>query len=175
MVTVEVVEAASCRQAWVSKDALTPAIAVLTESFTPEDFVIDCDGCTACCRGHEGVKLDDGERLQFDSYKDNLGEWRVIQTSKEECVYLGELEDGTRGCTIHEYAPRRCREFDCRAAVIFFGSVGIDELVREAKLPLAVVEQGRAKLAEWNKLMNVRALSGGADLSFLLQGDDDAN
>lgn len=166
--------AGSCRQVSVSKDALTPAIAVLVDSFKSEDFVIDCDGCTACCRGHEGVKLDDGERLPFDSYKDNLGEWRVIQTDKLECVYLGELEDGTTGCTIHDHAPRRCREFDCRSAVIFFANVGLDELVREAKLPLAVVEQGRKKLDEWNKVMNVRALSGGADLSFLMKGDDDA-
>lgn len=159
----------------MSKDALTPAIAVLADSFTSEDFVIDCDGCTACCRGTEGVKVDDGERLPFDTYKDDKGEWRLKQVDGE-CVYLGQLEAyGKKGCTIHDHAPRRCREFDCRAAIIFFGSIGIDELVREAKLPLAVVEQGRAKLAEWNRTMNVRALSGGADLSFLMEGDDSAN
>jgi hypothetical protein len=166
-----VVGAASCRQAWVSKDDLTPAIAVLTESFKPEDFVIDCDGCTACCRGHEGVKLDDGERHDYISYKDDKGEWRVQQVDGE-CIYLAD--DGTKGCVIHQTAPRRCQEFDCRSAVIFFGRLGLDELVREAKLPLEVVEQGRKKLAEWNQVMNVRALSGGADLSFLMKGDDDA-
>lgn len=160
----------SCRLASVSKDQLTPAIAVLSESFKEGDFDIDCDGCTACCRGAGGVKLDVEEEVLFDSVKDDKGEWRVRQVDGV-CIYL---DDDDRGCTIHENAPRRCQEFDCRAAVIFFGSVGIDELVREAKLPLAVVEQGRAKLEEWNRTMNVRALSGGADLSFLMERKPDA-
>ena len=179
MVRQVVVVAGSCPQAWVSKDDLTPAIAVLTKSFKPEDFVIDCDGCTACCRGHEGVKLDDGERHDFISYKDDKGEWRV-QQKDGACIYLAGPDDVdhglpdsiTKGCVIHQTAPRRCQEFDCRSAVIFFGRLGLDELVREAKLPLEVVEQGRKKLHEWNQVMNVRALSGGADLSFLMQGDD---
>jgi hypothetical protein len=160
----------SCRLASVSKDALTPAIAVLSESFTEADFVIDCDGCTACCRGEAGVKVDQGEEVLFDTVKDDKGEWRLRQVDGA-CIYLDD-DDG--GCSIHEDAPRRCQEFDCRAAVIYFGNMGLDELVRDAKLPLAVVEQGRAKLAEWNRTMNVRAMSGGADLSFLVKGDDNA-
>jgi hypothetical protein len=168
----------SCRLVSVSKDALTPAIAVLTESFTERDFEIDCDGCTACCRGTEGVKVDDNERLPYDTYKDDKGEWRVKQVDGA-CMYLA-TEPGVWGCllrgpTSELPSPRRCREFDCRAAIIFFGSIGIDELVREAKLPLAVVEQGRAKLEEWNRTMNVRALSGGADLSFLMEDNPDAS
>lgn len=158
----------SCRLVSVSKDALTPAIAVLAESFTEADFAIDCDGCTACCRGVAGVKVDQGEEVLFDTVKDDKGEWRVRQVDGV-CIYL---DDDDASCTIHENAPRRCQEFDCRAAVIFFGAVGIDELVREAKLPLAVVEQGRAKLEEWNRTMNVRAVSGGADLSFLMEKPD---
>lgn len=169
MVTVVAVGAGSCRQAWVSKDALTPAIAVLSESFTEADFVIDCEGCTACCKGHDGVKLDDGELLSFDCHKDAKGEWRVDCDDAGWCTYLD-----AEGCSIHDEAPRRCQEFDCRSAVIFFGSIGIDELVREAKLPLEVVTMGRKKLDEWNQTMNVRALSGGADLSFLLKGKPDA-
>ena len=166
------VEVDSCRRVSVSKDALTPAIAVLSESFQEGDFDIDCEGCTACCRGHDGVKLDVEEEVRFDSVKDERGEWRVRNVDGA-CVYLSD-DDESPGCTIHEDAPRRCQEFDCRAAIIFFNNVGIDELVREAKLPLAVVEMGRKKLGEFNKLMNLRATSGGADLSFLMKENPDA-
>lgn len=159
----------SCRLAPVSKDALTPAVAVLQDTFTEADFVIDCDGCTACCRGHDGVKVDQGEEVRFDTVKDERGEWRVRNVDGA-CVYLDE-----EGCTIHGEAPRRCQEFDCRAAIIFFNNVGIDELVREAKLPLAVVEMGRKKLHEFNNVMNTRALAGGGDLSFLMEEADDAS
>lgn len=162
----------SCRRASVSKDALTPAVAVLQDTFTEADFAIDCEGCTACCRGHDGVKLDVEEEVRFDSVKDERGEWRVRNVDGA-CVYLSD-DDETPGCTIHEDAPRRCQEFDCRAAIIFFNNVGIDELVREAKLPLAVVEMGRKKLQEFNNVMNTRALAGGGDLSFLMEGDPDA-
>lgn len=167
-----VVVAASCRQAWVSKDALTPAIAVLVDSFTSEDFVIDCDGCTACCRGHDGVKLDaaDVGKFRGAAHQDDKGEWRLNQIDGA-CVYLVETE-GVWGCSIHGDAPRRCQEFDCRAAVITYSAIGIDELVAKAQLPLDVVTMGRKKLEEFNNVMNTRALSGGADLSFLMKGDD---
>ncbi len=160
----------SCRRVWVSKDALTPAIAVLVDSFTSKDFEIDCDGCTACCRGHDGVKLDaeDVGRFRDVAHQDEKGEWRLNQIDGA-CVYLVD-----RGCSIHADAPRRCKEFDCRAAVITYSAVGIDELVKSGGLPLAVVEMGRTKLEEFNNVMNTRALSGGADLSFLMEGDDDA-
>lgn len=165
-------EVDSCRLVSVSKDALTPAIAVLSESFKEGDFDIDCEGCTACCRGHDGVKVDQGEEVLFDTVKDERGEWRVRNVDGQ-CVYLSD-DDEHPGCTIHETAPRRCQEFDCRAAIIFFNNVGIDELVREAKLPLDVVTMGRKKLGEFNNVMNTRALAGGGDLSFLMEGDPDA-
>ncbi len=154
----------------MSKDALTPAIAVLTESFTSEDFEIDCDGCTACCRGHDGVKLDaaDVGRFRDVAHQDDKGEWRLNQID-DACVYLDD-----DGCSIHDDAPRRCKEFDCRAAVITYSAVGIDKLVTQGDLPLAVVEMGRKKLEEFNNVMNTRALSGGADLSFLMEGKPDA-
>ena len=181
----------SCPLASVSKDQLTPAIAVLSESFKEGDFDIDCEGCTACCRGHDGVKVDLGEEALYDTVKDDHGEWR-LRNVDGKCVYLDE-----KGGTIHanrqpahhhtemdgrpvvvldeemplKLQPRRCREFDCRAAIIFYNNVGIDELVRTSKLPLDVVTMGRKKLAEFNNLMNLRATSGGADLSFLMEGD----
>lgn len=164
--------AGSCRQALVSKDALTPAIAVLAESFTEKDFEIDCDGCTACCRGHDGVKLDAGDvgRFRGAAHQDDKGEWRLNQID-DECVYLVEAE-GVWGCSIHDDAPRRCKEFDCRSAVICYSAIGIDELVAKAQLPLDVVTMGRKKLEEFNNAMNVRAVSGGADLSFLMEKPD---
>ncbi len=151
----------------MSKDALTPAIAVLVDSFKAEDFEIDCDGCTACCRGHDGVKLDaaDVGRFRGAAHQDDKGEWRLNQID-DACVYL--VDDG---CSIHDDAPRRCKEFDCRAAVITYSAVGIDKLVTQGDLPLAVVEMGRKKLHEFNNVMNTRALSGGGDVSFLMQLD----
>lgn len=162
----------------MSKDALTPAIAVLVESFTEKDFVIDCDGCTACCRGHDGVKLDAGDvgRFRGSAHQDDKGEWRLNQVDGA-CVYLGPVGDDPgphrEGCMIHDRAPRRCKEFDCRAAVITYSAVGIDELVTQGDLPVDVVIMGRKKLEEFNNVMNTRALSGGADLSFLMEGDNE--
>ena len=176
---MQVVVAGSCPQVWVSKDALTPAIAVLVDSFKSEDFEIDCDGCTACCRGHDGVKLDaaDVGRFRDVAHQDGKGEWRLNQVDGA-CVYLGPVGDSPgpyrEGCTIHHMAPRRCQEFDCRAAVIAYSAIGIDELVKSGELPLDVVTMGRKKLEEFNNVMNTRALSGGADLGFLMKGDDDA-
>ena len=149
----------------MSKDALTPAIAVLVDSFKSEDFEIDCDGCTACCRGHDGVKLDASD----------VGRFRGAAHQDDKCVYLGPVGDAPgpyrEGCMIHHMAPRRCQDFDCRAAVITYSAVGIDELVASGGLPLAVVEMGRKKLDEFNAVMNTRALSGGGDLSFLVKED----
>lgn len=161
----------------MSKDALTPAIAVLVDSFKSEDFEIDCDGCTACCRGHDGVKLDaaDVGRFRGAAHQDDKGEWRLNQVDGA-CVYLGPVGETPgpyrEGCMIHHMAPRRCQDFDCRAAVITYSAVGIDDLVKSGELPLAVVEMGRKKLDEFNNVMNTRALSGGGDLSFLVEGDD---
>jgi len=157
----------------VSKDALTPAIAVLAESFTDSDFAIDCDGCIACCRGEVGAKVDQAEEVMFDTVKDDHGEWR-LRNVDGKCVYLITSESGLEGCSIHSQAPRRCREFDCRSAIIFYNNVGIDELVRTSKLPLDVVTMGRKKLEEFNNVMNLRALSGGGDLSFLMEDKPDA-
>lgn len=166
--------AASCLLASVSEQ-LTPAIAVLFESFTSEDFEIDCDGCTACCCGHHGVKLDEDELSHYPAvniYPDPRGEWRMKQIAGQ-CVYLSMGDNERWGCSIHgEAMPRRCREFDCRAAVITYSPIGIDELVAKGELPLAVVEMGRLKLDEWNRAMEVRALSGGGDLSFLMEDDN---
>lgn len=75
---------------------------------------------------------------------------------------------------IHHRAPRRCQDFDCRAAVITYSAVGIDELVTQGDLPVDVVIMGRKKLEEFNAVMNTRALSGGADLSFLVEDNPDA-
>ncbi|MCH7510786.1 MAG: hypothetical protein IIB19_00305 [Chloroflexi bacterium] len=71
-------------------------------------------------------------------------------------------------------AQSRSQNFDCRAAVIAYSAIGIDELVKSGELPLDVVTMGRKKLEEFNNVMNTRALSGGADLGFLMKGDDDA-
>lgn len=76
---------------------------------------VPCRGCTACCQ-HDLI-------LIYPEHGDIAGLYETVEaidplTGKParavarkptgECLYLGE-----RGCTIHEYAPRVCREFDC--------------------------------------------------------------
>lgn len=167
-----------------AEDQLTSAVAVTP--FKEDDFAIDCDGCTACCKGHDGPIILTEEQSDYQCHKDSKGQWRLDQTEEGQCVYLGD-----RGCSIHGTSeewgegtdpadnldgptqpPRICRDFDCRSVIIKFNNRGLDQMVRAKQLPLDVVIQGRKKLAEFNNMINVRAVSGGADLSGLMEAGD---
>lgn len=160
------------------RDQATSAIALGgldPDFFKPADFVIDCDGCTACCKGDDGPRINEDELDDYACHRDDKGEWRLDQTEEGHCVYLGE-----HGCTIHATQPRDleaklpaqppriCRDFDCRSIILKFNNRGLDQLVNSRQLPLDVVIQGRAKLKQFNDMINVRAVTTGADLSALL-------
>lgn len=168
-------------------DNLTAAIAVTP--FKESDFAIDCDGCTACCRGDDGPIINPGEVSDYQCHKDDKGNWRLDQTPEGHCVYLDDLgpEFGGSGCAIHysdgplegpdpannlgdapTQPPRICRDFDCRSIIVKFNTRGLDFMVNSGQLPLEVVIQGRKQLKAFNDMINTRALSGGADLSALL-------
>lgn len=164
-------------------DTATAAVAlgaIDPEFFKESDFEIDCDGCTACCKGEDGPIINDDEYLDYYCHKDDKGNMRLDQVDGH-CVYLGEA-----GCSIHgqlglpleelgqedrgtpPWPPRICRDFDCRSVIIKFNDRGLDHLVNSGQLPLDVVIQGRAKLKGFNDMINVRAMSAGVDLSALL-------
>lgn len=177
-------------------DQLTAAIAVA--EFKDSDFEIDCDGCTACCHGDDGPIILDSEVHDYACHKDPKGNMRLDQVDgrcvylddhgcsihnpvftlttdleghcEEVQVYLDECAD-----RIHKELsnrPRRppkiCRDFDCRSVIIKFNTRGLDYMVNSKQLPIDVVIQGRAKLKQFNDMINTRALSGGVDLSPLL-------
>ena len=163
-------------------DKLTAAIAVTP--FKDGDFDIDCDGCTACCHGDDGPIILDSEYHDYACHKDDKGNMRLDQVDGH-CVYLAIVEDSEgvdhiQGCAIHAMRdpatildgpaepPKICRDFDCRSIIIKFNNRGLDYMVNSKQLPLDVVIQGRAKLKQFNDMINTRALSGGADLSGLL-------
>jgi hypothetical protein len=75
---------------------------VLTRSEVP------CGRCTACCR-YELVPIVDGDDVTSYETEAIHGHRVLKRRADGRCVYLGK-----RGCTIHERAPKVCREFDCR-------------------------------------------------------------
>lgn len=167
-------------------DSVTPAVALgsVDEAFFRDtDFAIDCDGCTACCRGDDGPIILPGEANVYASHKDDKGNWRLDQTAEGHCVYL---DTERHLCAIHyeeaagkgpdpadrlegpSQPPRICRDFDCRSIIIKFNQRGLDFMVNSGQLPLEVVVTGRRQLQAFNNMIETRALSVGADLSSLM-------
>jgi hypothetical protein len=86
-----------------------------------------------------------------------------VQGYLEQCSELIHKELG-----VPMRPPKICRDFDCRSIIVKFNNRGLDFMVNSKQLPIDVVIQGRAKLKQFNDMINTRALSGGADLSALL-------
>ncbi len=81
------------------------------ENRKPFDGNVPCNGCVRCCRG-DAIRLlpgDDESRYQTVPHDWMKGHRMLDHKPNGDCVYLGE-----RGCTIHEWKPRMCREMDCR-------------------------------------------------------------
>ena len=75
---------------------------------------VPCNGCTACCKGQRIIltKADRGEKYRIaPTIKGNDGktQWMLQHKPNGDCIYLGDS-----GCTIHDRAPKACRDFDCR-------------------------------------------------------------
>lgn len=72
---------------------------------------VPCNGCVRCCRA-DAVRLLPGDiatLYQTEPHPYMPGELMLAHKANLDCIYLGE-----KGCTIHERAPRQCREMDCR-------------------------------------------------------------
>lgn len=173
-------------------DGVVPAIAlghIDPAFFQPSDFTIDCDGCTACCRGDDGPRINEDELLDYACHQDDKGEWRLDQVDGR-CVYL---DTERHLCSIHysdepgsgpdpadhvdgpTEPPYVCRAFDCRSLIIKFNNKGLDFMVNSRQLPLEVVIQGRAQLKAFNNMIETRALTVGANLSALLMVSAEEN
>lgn len=160
-------------------DGVTPAVAlggVDEDFFQASDFEIDCDGCTACCRGDDGPIILPEETNLYACHKDDKGNWRLDQVDGH-CVYLDEE---AHGCGLHgkrdpatildgpQQPPRICRDFDCRSIILKFNNRGLDYMVNSGQLPLEVVVTGRRQLQAFNNMIETRATVVGADLSSLM-------
>lgn len=77
---------------------------------------VPCNGCTACCRGHDVVVLMPGEETKYRSHR-VAGKWVLARQGNGDCEYVT-----ASGCSIHGAAPRVCQGYDCRKQVARFGS-----------------------------------------------------
>lgn len=79
-----------------------------------ERNVVPCNGCQACCR-NQRILLSQDEIGQYDAIPTLPGLWMLRHKPNGDCIYLTET-----GCGIHNFAPKACRRFDCRAWYLQF-------------------------------------------------------
>ena len=73
-----------------------------------------CGDCTLCCIWpDDGMRpiLDTTELSSYDVERIDKG-YSLKMTKEKHCVYLD-----SRGCSIYQYRPQVCREFDCTSMV----------------------------------------------------------
>ena len=77
--------------------------------------IVPCGKCVACCQG-DAIILhpEDGDDVSL--YKTEVHDGRLMLAHKynKDCYYL----DRKKGCTIHNYRPLVCREFDCAVIML---------------------------------------------------------
>jgi hypothetical protein len=114
---------------------------------------VPCGKCQLCCKIHF-VFLNEREYDQYewgwcmrtgdDGKQHAIG--RVLnRKSNGDCVYLDEY-----GCTIHDRAPKVCREFDCRTLFLRSDRNGRRLAVKNGEIKRELFDKGRemVKLAE---------------------------
>ena len=116
------------------------------------DFSLHCGSCRACCFGIDGAIISDIEANHYDCHEAEEGKWRLDQDENGGCTYLGE-----KGCTIYEIRPKVCQEFDCRSLILTVSPNILDENVAEGKILEEVVQQGRIRMVQFNKVLDVAA------------------
>lgn len=73
---------------------------------------VPCNGCTACCRGRDVVRIfkdEDASQWKTEPHIFMKGHLMLSHQPNGDCFYLGE-----KGCTIQETKPQMCKEMDCR-------------------------------------------------------------
>ena len=77
---------------------------------------VPCNGCTQCCHG-DAVRIlphEDASQWQTAPHQYFRDVRMLEHAANGDCIYLGDIGHGRRGCTIHERRPQVCREMDCR-------------------------------------------------------------
>lgn len=98
-----------------------------------------CGKCSACCHTSVPIEPHDDPRLtEFIEY--TSGYKRTKTKRNGDCIYLGP-----NGCTVYEYRPEICREFDCRAEFLRDALIQI-QIDKEAGKPGYNSEIDRAAL-----------------------------
>ena len=116
---------------------------------TTERKIVDCNGCTACCR-HDAIILhpehgDDPKQYKTTTFTSPVTGQRSLMLQKAEngdCIYL----DRASGCTIWERAPVICRNFDCAAFYERFGASKIKKGIAAGLISQEVADAGRMRL-----------------------------
>ena len=141
-----------------STEAMAPAvipIAALPANAVP------CNGCTACCHG-DAIRLlpgDVAESYRTAPHDRVPGALMLEHQPNGDCVYLGPIGLGRRGCTIHWRKPLMCREFDCRTVAQGVSRVQALKLVSRGLLSWSVLRQGY-RLLKRHGPSQARALPG---------------
>lgn len=109
---------------------------------------VPCGTCRLCCM-RQRVNLVPGvdDPTQYQTHKFTTREGVVVDSlnHKEngDCVYLDET-----GCTIHDRAPRVCKDFDCRVAYLRLNHATRRRLVAQGRASKAVFDAGKARLKD---------------------------
>ncbi|HEX3587815.1 MAG TPA: YkgJ family cysteine cluster protein [Candidatus Angelobacter sp.] len=114
---IETARAAGDPMVW-REQLLASAETVLRGNPVPT-ATVPCAGCTECCY-HSGVDvhptMEPPERLahlDLEWREDSQG-WFLRKRADGACVHLGP-----GGCTVYEYRPNACRQYDCRLYALF--------------------------------------------------------
>ena len=112
---------------------------------------VPCGTCRLCCKVHF-VFLNEHEYDQYDwGWCMRTGQdgkqyavGRVLNRKPNgDCIYLDD-----NGCTIHDRAPKVCREFDCRTLFLRSDRNGRRLAIKNGEVKHEIFEQGRLKLKE---------------------------
>lgn len=93
--------------------------------------VLNCNGCTACCKRDKIILGAEDDREFFRHHKEwsNGQAYDVLDRKPNgDCVYL-EAD----GCGIHGSAPGICQRMDCRELYLQTNPERIEQRVRQNK------------------------------------------
>jgi Fe-S-cluster containining protein len=121
----------------------------------PDQNVIPCDGCTACCKTEQVILRpeagDDVASFDVEYIASALYPGRMVPALKRHprsgyCIYLRD-----DGCAIHGRAPATCRRYHCARTFKALGRLPRTKRdilwARGDVLETAVVERGRDRYA----------------------------
>jgi len=114
---------------------------------------VPCGDCHLCCK--MWTPLTEEEYASYEwGWVHHAGQTRRALKRKPngDCVYLGDS-----GCTIHEKAPKICREFDCRWLYRNSNRAGRREAAKAGTVSKPIWERGR-ELVEMENATDTRTV-----------------